>query len=270
MNKKSERPNLGKKPINKRIPQTPTTSWGGVADWYDTYLEKDTDNFQEKVIAPNLLRILDLKKETRVFDLACGQGFFTRKWALTTKNVSGADISQELIAQATKHAPKIQFYATPAHTLPFLKNASLDVVTIVLAIQNISNMQDVFNEVSRVLVPGGRFVLVINHPAFRAPKRSSWQWDEKEMTQYRRIDGYLSSGKIEIVMHPGKVNSEVTYSYHRPLQEFFKALSKSGFAVGRLEEWISHKKSQKGPRQETEDRIRKEIPMFMMLEAIKK
>ena len=53
------------------------------------------------------------------------------------------------------------------------------------------------------------------------------------------------------------------------MQDYFKALTRSGFSVSRLEEWISHKKSQAGPRQAAEDTARKEIPLFLMLEARK-
>jgi hypothetical protein len=70
-----------------------------------------------------------------------------------------------------------------------------------------------------------------------------------------------------LLVHPGKTNSPKTISYHRSLQDFSKALFKSGFSITRLEEWISHKQSQKGPRQKAEDQARKEIPMFLMLEA---
>jgi hypothetical protein len=37
----------------------------------------------------------------------------------------------------------------------------------------------------------------------------------------------------------------------------------------RLEEWISHKKSEKGTRQLAEDVARKEFPLFMALELRK-
>ena len=46
-------------------------------------------------------------------------------------------------------------------------------------------------------------------------------------------------------------------------------LAKEGFAVKRLEEWISHKESMVGPRKIAEDNARKEIPIFMMIEAVK-
>jgi ubiquinone/menaquinone biosynthesis C-methylase UbiE len=258
-----------KEPNKKKSVPAAKTSWGGVADWYDSHLETEKDSYQEKVIAPNLIRLLDIKKGMRVLDLACGQGFFSRKFAAKGARVVGADISPELVAQAKKRSPEIAYHATPAHKLGFAQGQSFDAVTIVLAIQNIENMTEVFAEANRVLVPGGRLLLVVNHPAFRVMKRSSWGYDEHETRQYRRIDGYLSPSTSSILMHPGQLKSEATISYHRSLQDFFKALSRSGFTVARLEEWISHKKSQNGPRQAAEDTARKEIPLFMMLEARK-
>ncbi len=70
-------------------------------------------------------------------------------------------------------------------------------------------------------------------------------------------------------MHPGKKTRERTISYNRSLQDISKALRKNGFAITRLEEWISHKSSEKGPRQAAEDTARKEIPLFMLLEVSK-
>ncbi|MBP6884345.1 MAG: methyltransferase domain-containing protein [Candidatus Pacebacteria bacterium] len=243
------------------------TSWGGVSEWYDNYLETDKDSYQEKVIAPNILRILNIKKGDVLLDLACGQGFFSRKFSAQGANVTGVDISRELITVAKKHSENISYNISPAHKLPFIKNNTVDAVTIILAIQNIENMQEVFNEVSRVMKKTGRLVLVVNHPAFRIPKESSWGFDPASGTQYRRVDSYLSQSKTKISMHPSKKDSTQTVSYHRSLQDFFKALGKSGFAVTKFEEWISHKKSEKGPRQKAEDTARKEIPIFLAIEA---
>lgn len=250
---------------NKKDP----TSWGSVAIWYDDYLENEKDSYQEKVIAPNLLRILGIQKGTRILDLACGQGFFSRKFAAQGASVCGCDISVELIEQAKKHSSKIPFSVSPAHKLPHIKNNSMDVITIILAIQNIKEISETVAEAWRVLVPRGRLVLVLNHPTFRIPKRSSWGFDPRDGKQYRRIDGYLSPQETPIIMHPGQKESEATLSYHRSLQDFFKIFAKHNFAVTRLEEWISHKKSQSGPRQKAEDLARKEIPLFMMIEVKK-
>ncbi len=109
----------------------------------------------------------------------------------------------------------------------------------------------------------------MNHPAFRVPKRSDWDFDETDQTQYRRIGKYLSAFETKIDMHPGKRGNIQTISYHRSLQDYAKALAKEGFAISKLEEWISHKKSERGLRQKAEDIARKEIPLFLMLEAKK-
>lgn len=72
-------------------------------------------------------------------------------------------------------------------------------------------------------------------------------------------------------MNPGQVKEgkmpEKTVSFHRPLQSYFKFLQKSGFAVSRLEEWNSHRKSELGKRSKAEDTARKEIPLFLALVA---
>lgn len=253
------------KPLKKQT----STSWGSVAKWYDETVE-EKGSYQQDLILPNLLRIMDVKKGEKVLDLACGQGLFARAFQTAGAVVIGADISKELVDIATKKSPKeITYHIAPAETLPFLKDGSIDKVAIVLALQNIENFRETIAECSRVLTKDGKLYIVLNHPAFRIPKASSWEFDEKKNAQYRRIDRYLSEIRTEIAMHPGSAPNEQTVSFHRPLQLYFKAFAKSGFAVLRLEEWISGKKSQDGPRGIAEDFARKEIPLFLTIEAQK-
>lgn len=250
------------------------TSWGGVADWYDELLEQSPDSFQEKVILPNLTRLVEPKKGMTILDVACGQGYFARAFHGKGARVVGVDISPELIELAKKRSLKeIKFYVAPADDLAKVPPSPLrnfDAITMILALQNIENCASVFIGCAKILKPNGRLIIVLNHPAFRVPKRSSWEWDEKGKKQYRRIDAYMSDSHVEIDMTPGETREtkkKYTVSFHRPLQSYFKALNKSGFAVTRLEEWISHKESRPGPRAEEEDRARKEIPMFLCFEA---
>ena len=241
------------------------TSWGKVAGWYGEHLQKD-DTYHAKVILPNLVRMAGIKKGERVLDLGCGEGFFARELAKNGAQVVGTDIAKELIAQARAKGGA-EYFVAPSNKLGFAKDGEFDAVVCVLALQNIEDAAGTFKEVRRILAKGGRFIFVINHPAFRVLKRSSWGWDDAATAQYRRVDGYLSSAKIFVDMHPGASKTTRTISYHRSLQDFFKALNGAGFAVSRLEEWVSHRESGKGPRQAAEDAARKEIPLFMALEA---
>ncbi len=259
-----------------------STGWGGVAEWYhDTVEEKGS--YQRDLILPNLLRLMDIKKGETVLDLACGEGFFSRRFNRLGAKVIASDISKELIAIAKKDkdAQGVQFEVASADQIPFVASGSVDKAVIVLALQNIENVPGVFAEVSRVLKPSGKLYFVINHPAFRIPKQSSWGWDDivksKEQkakmgsgsVQYRRVDRYLSELREKIQMMPGAKPDEVTVSFHRPLQYFVKALKKNGFGITGMEEWTSDRKSQPGPRAEAENRARIEIPLFMFIEAKK-
>lgn len=259
--------------MNKNTPpkNTANTSWNKVAGWYDELLTTDFDSYQSKVITPNLLRILDLKKGEQVFDLACGQGYFSNLFFKAGASVVASDISKRLIETAVKNSPKgISFHVAPAHKATFIKDNSIDTVVIVLAIQNIENVAEVLSECKRVLRKSGRIVIVMNHPAFRVPQGSDWYFADG--VQYRIVGKYLSESKVAIDMTPGEKDPKKkikTISFQRSLQYYMKLFSKNNFAITRLEEWISHKQSQPGPRQKAEDTARKEIPMFMCLEIKK-
>lgn len=256
------------KPVSKRSFKKAErdTSWGKVASWYGDHLQKD-DTYHTKVILPNLLRMAGVKKGERVLDLGCGEGFFTRALSKEGARVTGTDIAKELVSQARAKG-SAEYYVAPSNKLVFAKDDTFDVVVCILALQNIEDIQGTLKEVRRVLAPRGRFVCVLNHPAFRVLKRSSWGWDDAVQTQYRRVDGYLSSAKIFVDMHPGASKAVRTISYHRSLQDIFKAFKAAGFAVSGLEEWVSHRASGKGPRKGAEDVARKEIPLFMALEVV--
>lgn len=250
------------------------TSWGSVATWYDGMVTDD-DSYQTQVIAPNLSRLMDLHAGEKVLDLACGSGFFSGIFAKTVgpQNVTGVDIGKQLISVAKKNNPEIDFKVSSADDLSILSENYFDKAAIVLAIQNITEVKKMLVEISRVLKANGSVYIVMNHPAFRIPKRSSWGFEEATSQQYRRIDGYLRESKEEIDMKPGSSkgsnSDQLTVSFHRPLQYYTKLFSATGFAITRLEEWISHKHSQTGPRQKEEDRMRSEIPLFLFVEIKK-
>jgi ubiquinone/menaquinone biosynthesis C-methylase UbiE len=250
------------------------TSWNSVGAWYDGMVTDD-DSYQVQVIAPNLSRLMDLRVGEKVLDLACGTGFFSGIFAKVVgpKNVTGVDLGKQLISIAQKNNPEVDFHVSFADRLSFFPANHFDKVALVLAIQNIAEVKAMLLEINRVLKPNGLVYIVMNHPAFRIPKRSGWGFDEATGQQYRRLDGYLHESKAEIDMKPGSSKNEntdqITVSFHRPIQYYTKLFAATGFVLTRLEEWISHRCSQSGPRQKEEDRMRDEIPMFLFMEIRK-
>ncbi|KKW42559.1 MAG: Methyltransferase type 11 [Candidatus Magasanikbacteria bacterium GW2011_GWA2_56_11] len=244
------------------------TSWEEVAGWYGELVEETADTYHSQVILPHLLRLLPPKRGERWLDIGCGTGFFTRAMANSGALITGIDASREMIAQARTRGDKNADYRlASADKLTMFAAGTFDTVTIILALQNIEDLGGTVAEAARVLKPDGRLAVVLNHPAFRIPRASGWEWTDDKKIQSRRVDRYLSDAKIKIIAHPGENNSPYTISFHRPLQSYFKALHKSGLAVTRLEEWISHRRGPKGKTFLALETARKEIPLFLFFEA---
>lgn len=247
-----------------------STSWGGVAEWYAGHLEGE-DTYHAKVVLPNTLRVLAAHKDMRVLDLACGEGLLTRALLETGTDAVGSDVSPELIALAkAKSQGRGTYHVSPSNDLAFARAAEFDAVVCVLALQNMERPEKAVDEVARIVKPGGSFIIVLNHPVLRVPKRSSWGFDAQAGLQYRRLDGYYLPSKERMLAHPSQGDrGGFTWSFHRPLEVYAKLLFNRGFVLSALEEWLSHKTSESGPRKAAEDRSRKEFPLFMMLQARK-
>ena len=132
------------RPTTNHSAKKKTTSWGGVAHWYDTLLAGN-DTYQAHVILPNLLRAMAIKKDEKVLDLACGQGFFTRAFHKEGAIATGVDLGKQLILIAKKESPKdIQYFPRSAEDLSIFEDSSFEKIAIVLAIQNIEAPHKVF------------------------------------------------------------------------------------------------------------------------------
>jgi len=248
------------------------TSWENVAGWYQNYMGSEGGDFQREIVFPGALRLLDPKAGGHYLDIACGQGAFAKLIAQKTHGqVVGIDASATLIEAAKRKAPATcRFLVSDAANFGGkFDRESFHGAACLLAIQNIDRIEPVFAQAVATLKPGAPFVIVMNHPCFRQPRQSGWGWDEERKLQYRRVDRYMTTYEMPILAHPGSAPQVKTYSYHRPLTDYVAALAKSGFAIDALEEWVSNKKSDSGPRAKAENVAREEIPMFLAIRARK-
>lgn len=258
----------------KRSVQPPrksqTTDWGGVAEWYDQLVGESGSEYHREVVLPGVVRLLHARAGERMIDIACGQGVLCRLLHARGVEMTGVEAARELIAIARQRSdPSIRYHVADARELNFLDDEAFDAAACVLAIQNINPIQPVFDGIARALKPGGRFVIAMMHPAFRGSKETSWGWDQAKEVQYRRVDRYLLPRKSPIVTHPGKTPDVYTWSFHKPIEAYVKALRNARLLIDALEEWPSHKTSSAGPRAAAENAARKEIPMFLAFRAVK-
>jgi len=255
---------------NNPSPPGKATDWQQVAGWYDALVGESGSEYHQKVILPGVLRLIKVEGATKVLDVACGQGVLCRALAERGAEVTGVDAAPALIESAIARGPaSVRYLVGDARALTALSAQSFDAAACVLAIQNIHPTLPVFEGVARALKDRGRLVLVMMHPCFRGPKETSWGWDSARTIQYRRVDRYLVPRKEPIVTHPGSAPDAYTWSFHKPIEAYVKALRQAGLFIDALEEWPSHKTSTSGPRASAENMARKEIPMFLAIRAVK-
>jgi len=273
-----------------------STAWDAQAAWYDRLVGEDGSDYHKEVVLPGAMQLLAASAGERILDLGCGQGVFCRQLAAAGIEVTGVDLSSELIAKArryetdkplNRHADRsrsanrsdqnskrnqssfhIDYRIEDACALPAdLRTGSFDGAVSILAAGNMESIDGFFEGAADAVKKGGRLVVVIMHPCFRIPRQSHWQFDEAKKLQYRRVDRYLSSLAIPIVTHPGKKDSSYTTMFHRPLHEIVSSASRAGWMITALEEWTSNRRSV-GAKAKAENRAREEFPLFLALRAI--
>ena len=246
------------------------TSWQPVSEWYTKTVGESGNYYHQHVVIPAVLQLLNLSENSSLLDLACGQGVLERQISPSVY-YQGIDISPSLInyAKTQIHNPNHHVaVGNVTRPLPIAKT-NFSHAAIVLALQNIEEPELALQQAADRLAPNGTLVLMLNHPAFRIPRQSSWGIDEKTKTQFRRVDRYLSPLKIPITAAPGQgQRSAITWSYHQPISAYSAFLNNAGFVIEIIEELGSDKVSV-GKAAKMENRSRVEFPLFMAIKARK-
>jgi demethylmenaquinone methyltransferase/2-methoxy-6-polyprenyl-1,4-benzoquinol methylase len=99
---------------------------------------------------------LRLARDSVVLDVAAGTGDFTRELFRQHQRAIATDLSYNMLHEGRGVPERVQ---ADASALPF-RRSSFDGVTCGYALRNFTNLQATFDEMARVLRPGGRLSLL--------------------------------------------------------------------------------------------------------------
>lgn len=121
---------------------------------------------------PAIRRVIGAVEGLAVLDAGCGPGFLTRDLvAGGAARVAAFDVSPTMVAIARERAPEAHvFLADMARPLAGLADASFDAVVSSLAIDYVRDWRVPLGEFRRLLRPGGRLVMSVQHPM------GAYQW----------------------------------------------------------------------------------------------
>jgi SAM-dependent methyltransferase len=196
--------------------------------WIDGFTDGADPEYEEQILP---LAARELAGAARVLDIGCGDGQVSRLAAGLGAEVTGIDPTWNCVRVAHARGEARFARAAAAH-LPFA-DASFDAAVACLVFEHIREVDAAIAEVARVLAPGGRFCLFLNHPLLQTPN-SGWIDDQilDPPEQYWRIGEYLVEDESL-----QEVEKDVFIPFvHRPLGRYVNTLAANGLLVERMEE----------------------------------
>jgi SAM-dependent methyltransferase len=205
--------------------------WEEHAAWWQEGFTHGADVEYADQILPLVVR--HVAGAARVLDLGCGEGQIARlAVAGGATTAVGVDASAAQIAEAGRRGGGVSYVRGSATAVP-LAGSRFDAVVSCLVLEHVEDLDGALDEVSRLLRPGGRFVLFVNHPLFQTPG-SGWVDDRvlDPPEQYWRVGPYLQEGvTIE------EVDAGVRLPFfHRPLGRYVNAMAARGLTITRMVE----------------------------------
>jgi len=245
--------------------------WDAAADWYVGWVGEFGSEHHRRIAIPAALHLLDVRPGERVLDVGCGHGVLARPLLDAGAEYTGVDASPRLIAAAKRsYGSAARFVvgdATRLADVRELAGQAVDAAIFLLSIQDMDPLDAAVAGAARLIVPGGRMVIVMTHPAFRIPRHSGWGWDESRKLRYRRVDSYLT--EMAIPLSPTAGRRTVSTTYHRPIEAYVAALADAGLAIDALRELPTFKSARSGPTAKAENAANREFPLFLALRARK-
>jgi SAM-dependent methyltransferase len=201
--------------------------------------------------------------DKKVLDLGCGFGWHCRYVReQQARSVIGVDLSENMLerARAMTNDSEIEYRRLAIEDIDF-KAEEFDAVISSLALHYVESFDIVCKKVHRCLVPGGTFVLSVEHPIFTALAAQDWHYGPQGEKLHWPVDDYHNEGSRQTRFLDNDV-----IKYHRTVATYVNALIESGFSITKL--------SELQPTQEMLDNnsgMREEIrrPMFLLIAAVK-
>ena len=206
----------------------PDDAWEQHAGWWQDEFTAGADPEYEEQILPLVEQHLGGAR--RVLDVGCGEGQLARRLAALGVDVIGIDPTQAQIAEAVARGGGPSYAASTADELP-CRSGVFDGVVMCLVIEHIDPIEPPIREIARVLEPGGRFLLLLNHPLLQTPG-SGWIDDQILGEQYWRVGPYLRDDERLEEVAPGV---DLPFM-HRPLFRYVNAMGEVGLLVEDMDE----------------------------------
>jgi ubiquinone/menaquinone biosynthesis C-methylase UbiE len=202
--------------------------WAALAPEWIARVESGRNEAREGVLDDRMLELAGDVAGTRVIDLGCGEGRFSRMLAARGATVVGVDLQPAFIEYANaRKGPNESYVVGDMERLDGIGDGTFDLAISYITLVDVPDMHAAISAAARVVSPGGRFIVCNSSPMATAALTGPWERDEDGRKLHYRLDDYTNEGPRSAQLWPG---GNVT-NFHRMLSTTVNAFIGAGFAV---------------------------------------
>jgi len=217
-------------------------AWDQLAGYWDEQMEAG-ETWQRTLIQPPVERLLELRAEERVLEVACGNGEFARAMSALGASVLATDFSGPMLERARAHGADVEYRLVDATDegalLALGEPGSFDAAVSNMAIMDMAEIEPMISALAVLLRRSGRFVFSTLHPAFNSGEVTRLVEQSEEETgvvrSYSiRVFGYITPTTGKGVALEGQPVRQ--WYFHRPLRAIFDVCFRHGFVLDGIDE----------------------------------
>src|SRR5271166_3002410 len=168
-------------------------SWDANAPTWSAEVRAGHDRTHEFFTSPRFMEFIPDLAGLSVIDLGCGEGRYTRMFARRGAQMTGVDISPQMLERAREEEKReplgIRYELVSSAQLRSFAGHSFDAAVSTMALMDTPNFPSVAKEAARVIRPGGGFYFSVLHPCFMT-RESAWATDATGRVVGRTISNY--------------------------------------------------------------------------------
>lgn len=200
-----------------------TTEWEMYSEWWQEGFTDGADAEYTEQIIPLILE--HLPATGTLVDIGAGEGQIARVAAASGMRSIAVERANGQLSVGAARGGDVWWVQGEAVELP-LADGSVDAAVLCLVIEHIEDLDAALSETARVLRPGGRLLILMNHPILQTPN-SGWIDDHILEEQYWRVGPYLiEQTTIE------EVGRDIFLTFHhRPLGRYLNGAAAVGLTL---------------------------------------
>jgi SAM-dependent methyltransferase len=233
---------------NQDSNQISKDAWDANAEHWDARMGDDGNDFFNVLCWPVLASLLAVQPDSRILDIACGNGLTTRRLAALGVSVTAFDFSVNLIEKAKARNSPISNSLISYHVLDATNESELittlqpsapfDSALSNMALFDMPEIEPLFRALRKLLKPNGVFVFSLMHPAFNNPSAAllAEEWDDGEFhTRYAvKTSRYMTSFESKGLALRNQPKPQLYF--HRPIRYYLNIAFQNGFILDGFEE----------------------------------